>query len=87
MGCGFLDFYRFCPNATDLKNSLQIIRLEYPMAEKLDKKELVSHEELLMANAIQLDDFTQLLIEKGVLTEEESFAKLKQVQIEYEGKR
>jgi hypothetical protein len=48
------------------------------MAEKLDKKELVGHEELLMANAIQLDAVTQLLIEKGGITEEESFVKLKQ---------
>ncbi len=40
----------------------------------------------LMVNAIQLDAVTQLLIEKGVLTEEEFFAKLKQVQGEYQKK-
>jgi hypothetical protein len=32
-----------------------------------------------MANAIQLDAVTQLFIEKGIITEEEFFTKLKQV--------
>ena len=35
------------------------------MAEKLDQSELVSFKELLMANSIQVDAITQLLIEKG----------------------
>ena len=39
------------------------------MAEKLDEKELVSFEELLMANMIQTDAVTQLLIEKGIISE------------------
>ncbi len=42
------------------------------MAEKLDQKELVSFEELLRANVIQLDALSQLLIEKGLITEQES---------------
>ena len=57
------------------------------MAEKLDEKELVSYEELLMANMIQLDAVTQLLIEKGIMSEQEFFTKLKQVQAEWERKR
>ena len=57
------------------------------MAEKLDEKELVSFEELLRANSIQVDALSQLLIEKGIFTEEESFTKLKQVQYVYESKR
>jgi len=48
------------------------------MAEKLDPKEL------LMANSIQLDAIAQLLIEKGFFTKEEFFAKLKQVQGQYQ---
>jgi len=40
------------------------------MAEKLDEKELVSFEELLRANSIQVDALSQLLIEKGVITEQ-----------------
>ena len=50
------------------------------MAEKLDEKEL------LMVNLIQVDALSQLLIEKGVFTEEEFFTKLKQVQAEYQSK-
>ena len=56
------------------------------MAEELDPKELVSSTELLMANAIQVDALTQLLVEKGVITEQEFFSKLKQVQAEYHDK-
>ena len=46
------------------------------MAEKLDEKELVSFEELLMANVIQVDALSQLLIEKGIITELEFFTKI-----------
>ena len=58
------------------------------MAEKLDDKELVSFEELLIANSIQVDTLSQLLFEKGIITEEEFFTKLKHVQQDYkkEGK-
>jgi hypothetical protein len=41
------------------------------MAKKLDKDELVSFKELLMANSIQVDTFVQLMIEKGFFTEQE----------------
>ncbi len=54
------------------------------MAEKLDPNELVDFKELLIANSIQVDALTQLLIEKGLFTKEEFFAKLKQVQMEYQ---
>jgi len=57
------------------------------MAEKLNEKEIVSFEELLRANTIQVDTVTQLLIEKGVFSEQEFFTKLKQVQHEWESKR
>jgi len=57
------------------------------MAEKLDQKDLVSYEELLMANVIQVDALSQLLIEKGLITEKEFYTRLKQVQAEYESKR
>ena len=55
------------------------------MAEQLDPNELVSFKALLIANCIQVDTMAQLLIEKGIITEEEYFAKLKQVQAEYQG--
>ena len=57
------------------------------MARKLDDKELVSFEELLRANSIQVDALSQLLIEKGLITEQEFYTKLKQVKHDYESKR
>jgi hypothetical protein len=54
------------------------------MAEQLDPNELVSFRELLISNTIQLDTVTRVLIKKGIITEEEVFAKLKQVQSEYQ---
>ena len=56
------------------------------MEEKLDQSELVDFKELLIANSIQVDALTQLLIENGLFTKEEFFAKLKQVQVEYKSK-
>ena len=53
------------------------------MAKKLDPNELVNFKELLMANSIQVDAIAQLLIEIGIITKGEFFAKLKQVQSEY----
>ena len=53
------------------------------MAERLDPKDLVSFKELLMANSIQVDALAQLLIEKGIITEEEFYRKLKSVQADY----
>jgi len=61
--------------------------LEYSVAEKLDEKELVTFKELLIANSIQADALSQLLIEKGIITEQEFFVKLKQVQYDYESRR
>ena len=57
------------------------------MAEQLDPKELVSFKELLTANMIQLDTVTQLLIEKGIINEQEFFTKLKLVQAEYQRRK
>ena len=57
------------------------------MAEKLSDKELVNFKEMLIANSIQVDALAQLLIEKGVFSEQEFFTKLKTVQMEYESKK
>ncbi len=56
------------------------------MAQKVNPEDLVSFEELLVSNTIQIDAFTQLLIEKGFFTKEEFFEKLKRVQMEYQKK-
>lgn len=61
--------------------------MRWLIAEKLDEKDLVSFKELLMANCIQVDALTQLLIEKGLITEAEFFSKVKQVQAEYQRKK
>ena len=57
------------------------------MGEILDDKELVSFKEMLIANSIQVDALSQLLIEKGKITEQEFLTKLKMVQMEYESKK
>jgi hypothetical protein len=56
------------------------------MAEQLDKDELVSFKERLLANSVQVDAVAQLLIEKGIITDGQFFTKLKQVQMEYRSK-
>ena len=54
------------------------------MAQKLDNSEIVSFKELLMANSIQVDALAQLMIRKGLITKEEFFEMLKEVQAEYQ---
>jgi hypothetical protein len=54
------------------------------MAKKLDDKEIVSFEEMLLANSAQVDAAVQLMIEKGYFTKDEFFDKLKQVYAEYQ---
>ena len=56
------------------------------MVEKLDQDQLVSFEELLISNSIQIDAVAQLLIEKGIFTKEEFFEMFKKVQMEYKRK-
>ena len=53
------------------------------MAQKLDKNEMITFEEMLLANSAQVDAAVQLLIEKGFFSKEEFFDKLKQVYAEY----
>jgi hypothetical protein len=57
------------------------------MAEKLNDSETVSFDELVLANTIQIDALSQLLIEKGLITEQEYFTKLKVVQGEWAAKK
>ena len=53
------------------------------MSEQFDAKELTSFKELLIANTIQVDTICRLLMEKGIISEEEFYSKLKEVQAEY----
>ena len=63
------------------------------MAEKLDQSELgkfkellISIEELLISHSTQIDAVTQILVEKGIITNDELAAKLKQIQTDYQKK-
>jgi hypothetical protein len=60
---------------------------ESTMGKPLPKEELVSFKELLMANSIQVDALTQLLIEEGLISEQRFFQKLKQVQEQYQKRK
>ena len=54
------------------------------MARKLNDSEIVDFKELLIANSIQTDALAQLLIEEGVISQENFFTKLKEVQAKYQ---
>ena len=56
------------------------------MAEKLDPKETARFNEIMMTNSIMVETLAQLLMEKGIFTNEEFFTKLKQIQGEYHSK-
>jgi hypothetical protein len=49
------------------------------MAEKLDPKQVVTFEELLMSQVVQQEALTRLLIEKGIFTKEEFMEMVKVV--------
>jgi hypothetical protein len=53
------------------------------MAKQLDPQDLVTFKEFVLANSIQIDALTQLLIEMGIITEKKFLAKLKEVQLQY----
>ena len=57
------------------------------MAQKADSTDLVTFKELLMANSFMADALVQLLIEKGIITQNEFFEKLKMVQEEYQSRQ
>ncbi len=60
---------------------------ESTMGKPLPEEELVSFKELLMANSIQVDALTQLLIEEGLISQQRFFQKLKQVQVQYQKRK
>ena len=56
------------------------------MAKKLDPKELVSYEELLMSEVIQSEALINLLDRKGIISKKELLEEMKQVQASLPGK-
>ena len=53
------------------------------MAQQRDQNDLVTFKEFVLANSIQIDALTQLLIEEGLISEQKFMAKLKEVQLQY----
>ena len=53
------------------------------MAKQLDPQDLVTFKEFVLANSIQIDALTQLLIEEGLISEQKFMTKLKEVQLQY----
>ncbi len=51
------------------------------MAERMDKRETVSLEELTLSNVYQLEALVLLLEEKGILTVDELIAKIKELRV------
>jgi hypothetical protein len=57
------------------------------MAEKLDPKQTVSFEELLMSQVVQQEALTRLLVEKGMFTKDEFLKMVRIVDQETKRKR
>ncbi len=57
------------------------------MAEKLDPKQVVTFEELVMSVMYEQEALRRVLVRKGVLTNEDVLKEVKAVRRELEGKR
>ena len=49
------------------------------MAEKLDPKEIVTFEELLMSNMYEQEALINILVKKGIITKEEVLEEIKRL--------
>jgi hypothetical protein len=52
------------------------------MAEKLDPKEVVTFEELLMSNMYEQEALINILVKKGIITKEEVLGEIKRLKHE-----
>ncbi len=57
------------------------------MAEKLDPQQVVTFEELLRSMMYEMEATRRVLVQKGLLTNEEVLEEIKVVQREMEGKK
>jgi hypothetical protein len=57
------------------------------MATPLDRKQVVSFEELLLSQVVQQEAFTRMLVEKGIFTKEEFLDTVKRVNKEMKSKQ
>ncbi len=58
-----------------------------PVPEDSESKKLAGLEKLLVSNTIQLEAITRLLLEKGIIEEDELLAMMQTVQVEYQNKQ
>jgi len=65
----------------DRREGLQVKDLL--VSEDLDTKKMVGFEKLLVSTTIQLEAITRLLLQKGIIKEEELLEMMNQVQSEY----
>lgn len=63
---------------------LKGLNRDLPVPENSESKILVGLERMLVSNTIQLEAVIRLLLEKGILDEEELLAMIKTVQAEYQ---
>ena len=53
------------------------------MAGRMEPNEIVDLQEIIIANAIQVEALTQMLLERGLFSEEELFTRLRAVEEKY----
>ena len=63
---------------------LKDLSRDLPVPDDSESKKLVGLEKLLVSNTIQLEAVTRLLLEKGIIEEDELLAIMKTIQSEYQ---
>ena len=51
-----------------------------------DNKSLVTHEEIMLSNLVEIEAMRRVLVNKGIITEQEVFGQVKLVRAEMEEK-
>jgi hypothetical protein len=69
-------------NGKDRRSEIEYKGL--PVIKDSESKKLVGLEKLMVSNAIQMEAVIRLLLEKGILEEDELLAMMKTVQTEYQ---
>ena len=67
-----------------LEIELKDLSRDLPVPDDSESKKLVGLEKLLVSNTIQLEAVTRLLLEKGIIKEDELLAIMKTIQLEYQ---
>jgi hypothetical protein len=72
-------------SGNDRRSEIEFKNLDInlPVSEDSDSKKFVGLERLLVSNTVQLEAVTRLLLEKGILDENELLSMMKTVQSEY----